>query len=215
MEAVIQKVTDAVRNPMQQRVAPFVNQLFGGRLSPDMVTLISLAGHVPIAWLIATQHNYWAAVLLIVFGLLDALDGALARVQNVSRPRGMLLDSATDLMKQILLYVGAAYALVSATNHQFLVVWAVAACGCSLLVSYISARGDAIIATYKARGHGLNKTFRGGLFPFQVRMFVLVIGLLVNHLALAIIVITVGATYTALDRLVMVFKHLNELDVQS
>lgn len=215
MEAGIQKITDVVRAFMQQQAAPFVNRLFAGRLSPDMVTLISLAGHVPVALLIAAHHNLWAAILLIVFGLLDSLDGALARVQKITRPHGMLLDSTTDLIKQILLYVGAAYAFISGSGSPYMAVWAVAACGCSLLTGYVSARGDAIMAGYKTSGHAANKAFRGGLFQYQVRMFILVVGLLINQLGPAVILITVGAAYTAVDRLFRALGRFGEgTDVQ-
>lgn len=212
METAVKKISDSVRAVMQQQVAPFVNRLSGGHVSPDMITYTSLAGHILVAWLIAFQHNYWAAGLLVFFGLLDSLDGALARVQNISRPHGMLLDSTSDLMKQILLFVGAAYAIINGPGSPYLAVWAVAACGCSLLTSYVSARGDAIMAQLKADGHAVNKSFRGGLFPFEVRMAVLFLGLLLNHVALAVIVIAIGAAYTAVERLVRVSNSFHKGD---
>lgn len=214
MEAVQQKIREPIRK-FTARLAAWLNQITGGQLSPDAVTLFGLAMHVPIAFLIATQHNYWAAGLLIVFGLFDSLDGALARLQNRSSPHGMLLDSTTDRMKEILLYVGAAYAIIASTDRPYLAVWAVAACGCSLLTSYINAIGDAVVAKFGGRKHETNKAFRGGLFPFEVRMFVLVLGLLSNRLTLAVIVVALGAAYTALSRLMKVFNKFRERDVQN
>jgi phosphatidylglycerophosphate synthase len=209
METVIQKITDAVRAYFQNYLAPLVNRVTKGKLTPDMVTFISLSMHVPIAFLIAMTYNLWAAVLLIVFGLLDALDGSLARVQGRISAHGMLLDSVSDRMKEILLYVGAAYGIVSTTGRPYLAVWAVAACGCSLLTSYINAWGDVILTRHKVANHTMNKSFRGGLFQFQVRMVIFVFGLLSNRMALAMIIITLGTIYTALSRLAVVYNRLN------
>jgi CDP-diacylglycerol---glycerol-3-phosphate 3-phosphatidyltransferase len=214
MEVMIEKVRRPIRGFMEW-LAGWLNRLSGGKLSPDAVTLFGFAMHAPIALLIATRHNFWAAGLLVVFGLLDSLDGALARLQNTTSARGMLLDSTTDRMKEILLYTGVAYAIIASTGRPYLAVWAVAACGCALLTSYINAWGDAVMARYHVASHATNKSFRGGLMPFEVRMFVLLLGLLSGRLALAVIVIALGAAYTALARLSRVLHKLREADVQT
>jgi phosphatidylglycerophosphate synthase len=212
MEAVIGLVREPVRGFMAW-LAKGLNKISGGRISPDAVTIFGFAMHVPIALLISTRHNVWAAGLLVVFGLFDSLDGALARLQNRTSARGMLLDSVTDRMKEILLYAGLAYGIIGDSGRPYLAVWAVAACGCSLLTSYINAQGDSVMAKFKVANHSANKSFRGGLFPFEVRMFVLVVGLLSDRLALAAIVIAIGAAYTALSRLLMVLGKLRGANV--
>src|SRR5262249_12467273 len=158
----------------------------GGRLTPNAVTIFGLTMHLPITWLIATGHYIWAAGLLVIFGLFDTLDGELARLQKRESPRGALLDSVTDRMKEILLYTGAAYSIVATTGRPYLAVWAVAACGCSLLTSYINAAGDIAMARSGVQHHVTNKSFRGGLLPFEIRMLILVIGLLSGWLTPAI-----------------------------
>jgi len=194
--------------------ARVLNAVSGGRFTPNGVTIFGLAMHAPIAWLIAMQHNLWAAALLVVFGLFDTLDGELARLQNRVSTHGRLLDSVTDRVKEVLLYTGAAYGIIAATGRPYLAVWAVAACGCSLLTSYVNAAGDAIMVGKKTSQHDANKAFRGGLFPFEIRMFILVIGLLSGRITLAVIVIALGAGYTATDRLIRVWSRLKEADAQ-
>lgn len=213
MEAAVDKATNVVRTVMQNTIAPYVNRLTRGRLTPNTVTLISFGMHIPIAYLIATTNNLWAALLLIVFGLLDALDGALARTQGTTSALGVFLDSTTDRMKEILIYIGAAYAMVISSGHADIAALAVAACGFSLLTSYINAWGDAVMSKYKVVKHTMNKSFRGGLFPFQVRMFVIVLGLLSNRLSWAVIIVAVGAAYTVLMRMLGVFSKLREAHV--
>jgi hypothetical protein len=113
-------------------------------------------------------------------------------------------------VKEVMLYVGAAYAIIAHAAHPYLAVWAVAACGCSLLTSYVNAAGDSIMATQKSDAHAANKAFRGGLLPFEIRMFILVVGLLSNQVPWAIIIIALGAGYTALSRLFRVIDRITQ-----
>lgn len=164
--------------------------------------------HVPIAVLIATGHNLVAAVLLLVFGLFDTLDGELARLQKRASPSGMLLDASTDRMKETLLYTGVAYALATGA-HPSMAAWAAAACGASLCVSYVKAKGEAAAASGKPIPHAiLNKLFKDGLLTFEMRMFVLLVGLLTNQLAIAVAAIAVLAGFTAFQRLFRIGKAL-------
>lgn len=192
-------------------VARGLNAMSGGLITPNMITITSLLAHIPIAYLIATSHNYWAAGLLVVFGLFDALDGELARLQKRASAAGMLLDSVTDRMKEIMIYTAVGYAIIATTGRPFLAVWAISACGASVLVSYINAWGEAVMSRHAGKQASINKAFRGGLLAFEIRMALVIIGLLTNHLALLVIVITIGASYTALTRLVRVLGALNRV----
>jgi len=208
MNAFLDAVRTLVRSIIR-RLARLINVVTGGRVSPNAVTITGLLAHIPIAWLIATRHNVWAAGLLVIFGLFDVLDGELARLQGTTSTAGMLLDSVTDRMKEVLLYTGAAYAIVFGSRPH-MAVWAVAACGASLLVSYTNAWGEAVIAGKQAKDHRLNKAFRTGLMGYEVRMFVLFIGLLSNRVILAVIVIALLAAVTAFQRLIKITQSLND-----
>jgi phosphatidylglycerophosphate synthase len=205
---MIERTKQAVRRVMRA-FARALNRLSNGKITPNTVTLFGLAMHVPIAWLIATQHNLWAAPLLFIFGLFDTLDGELARLQNRVSAKGQLLDSVTDRVKEVMLYIGAGYAL-SSSGRAYGAALVVAACGSSLLTSYINAAGDAVIASHNIKRHANNKAFRGGLFPFEIRMFILIVGLLANQLYIVVIIIAIGAAYTAFNRLLRVMDRLKE-----
>ncbi|MEO6761090.1 MAG: CDP-alcohol phosphatidyltransferase family protein [Candidatus Saccharimonadales bacterium] len=205
---VISKIRSAVRAVMR-RVASLFNILSGGRLSPDTVTIVGFAAHIPVAILIATRHNIWAAALLIVFGLFDTLDGELARLQKKASPRGMLLDASTDRMKEVLLYSGAAYAL-AVSAHPTYAVWAAAAVGASICVSYVKAKGEAAVASLgkKIPHDTLNHMFAGGFLTFEIRMVVLAAGLVFNQLLWAVVFVAVFASLTAIWRLVRISRQL-------
>ena len=207
MSSVANSIRESVRRVMR-KIARWLNKFSGGKLHPDHVTLLGFGMHAPIAWLIATGHFGWAAVLLVVFGLFDSLDGELARLQNRASERGMLLDASTDRMKEVLIYMGAAYYFaVGDTPAQ--AVWAVAACGASICVSYIKAKGEAAIGAKKTiPHHELNRMFKDGLAPFEVRMLIVVIGLLTHQLAFAVGLIALVATYTAFQRLFLISRKV-------
>ena len=191
------------------RVAFYLNHIFGDRLTPNMVTYVGFIMHIPIAFLIADRANILAAVLLIVFGLFDTLDGELARIQKKDSARGMLLDASTDRFKEVFLFAGVAYQLVQ-TASPFIVVMTVLALGFSMSVSYVKAKGEAAISySNKSLKHQeLNRLFGGGLLSFEVRMVVLILGLILNQLSLAVIFIAIFAATTAISRLLKISNQL-------
>jgi phosphatidylglycerophosphate synthase len=204
----MERAKKAVRAGMR-RVAGLLNAATGGKLSPNTVTLVGFAMHAPIALLIAYGHNLWAAGLLVIFGLFDTLDGELARLQGKASEQGMLLDAATDRLKEVLLYSGVGYAL-ALSSHPATAAWAAAACGASLSVSYVKAKGEAAVAASgkQLAHHELNHLFSGGFLSFEVRMAILVLGLLTDQLVIATAFIALFASLTALQRLTRISRQL-------
>ena len=203
---------DPVRNlviAFMRRVARGLNVVTGGKLHPDTVTIFGFLMHVPIAVLIARDEWIIAGILLLVFGLFDKLDGELARLQDRVTNTGGLLDAATDRMKEVLLYTGAAY-FFALSNHPAGAAWATAALGASVCVSYVKSKGETMIATLgkKQSYTVLNHVFRDGLVPFELRMFLLIVGLFSGQLLIGVIVIAVLASFTAFQRLVQIREAL-------
>jgi phosphatidylglycerophosphate synthase len=130
-------------------------------------------------------------------------------VQGTSSTRGMLLDASTDRMKEVLLYSGVAYSLALGM-HPATAAWATAACGASICVSYVKAKGEAAVASGKAHiPHAvLNKMFADGLMTFEIRMAILVAGLIFGQLLYAVVIIAVLASYTAFQRLLRISRQL-------
>lgn len=209
MNNLLDAVRGFVRSGASQ-LARLINSASGGKITPNMITIIGLIMHIYIAWLIAQRSFTLAAILLVIFGLFDTLDGELARLQKTTSSAGMLLDATTDRMKEVLLYSGAAYALISIGNTSA-AVWAVAACGGSLLVSYVKAKGETAIKDTKLSANQVNRLFQDGFLRFEVRMFLLVLGLLSGYLGMVIIIIAIAAWVTAIQRLYLITKKLNNV----
>ncbi len=189
------------------RVARALHALTGGRITPNFITLTGLLMHVPIALLIARGYFIYAGVLLIVFGLFDTLDGELARLQKRAGSRGMLLDASTDRMKEVALYTGAAYFLAAGPRPE-LAAWAVVACGASICVSYIKAKGETAVKDTQLTPNEVNRLFQDGLGRFEVRMFMLAAGLFLNQLYPILAAIAVLSTYTSFERLIKISRKL-------
>lgn len=207
------QVIDTVRTLIRRAIRPVAQGLHtisAGHITPNGVTIISVAAHIPIAILIGMGDNLPAALLLIVFGLFDTLDGELARLQGSASAAGMLLDASADRIKEVVLYAGIVFVLTNG-QHPQLAVWALVACGASLCVSYVKAKGEAAVATSgKKLPHAdINRIFKDGLLTFELRMTALIIGLVFGQLLWAVALIAVLASYTVLQRLVKISKALS------
>lgn len=208
MKNIIVGVKQAVRTGMRG-VARALNRVSHGRLTPNSITWFGLGMHLPITWAIATNRLVLAGLLLIIFGLFDTLDGELARLQGRVSNLGGFLDATTDRLKEVLIYSGAAYALAVGKDPR----WALlptAAVGVSICVSYVKAKGEAIIAAQKTAipYPELNRMFDGGLFPFEVRMLVIVLGLLSHQLVWAIGLTALFSLVTVIQRMYIIGRKL-------
>lgn len=201
----LDQIRSFVRVPVKA-IAQGLNKISGGRITPNTITFLSLLGHVPVAYLIVRGELRMAALFLVVFGLMDTLDGELARLQKRASNKGMFLDSVTDRAKEVLLYISAGLFFVR-EDDPYVAVWAIAACGIAVTVSYLNAWGEVATAD-QPKTHTRNKTYRNGIMTYDVRMFVIVIGLLANMLDAAVVTIAVLSVFTALQRFINVYRRL-------
>ncbi len=199
----LQKIIKAFVRAQFTKLAEWLNKHFGNYITPDGVTYFGFAAHIPIALLITQGELLIAGVLLIFFGLFDTLDGALARVQKVSSARGMFLDASTDRLKEVLIYTGFVYYFVDQQYPLWAPVIATLACGLSLSVSYVKAKGEAAIAALGGAidPAKLNRIFEDGIGSFETRIALLVIGLIVGYPEYAIAIIVALTINTLLVRM--------------
>lgn len=206
------KLIEPVRGVVKRTVNSFakaLNSFTDGKLNPDSITITSFLMHIPIAVFIARGEFVLAGLMLIFFGLFDALDGALARLQKSSSNLGMFLDSMTDRLKEVILYVGIAY-YFAYQDENILLIWVVAAVGLSVAISYANAWGEVVMTRAKLETkHQTNKSFRGGIMSFDVRMFLLIVGLLFGILPFSVMTIVVLGTLTLVDRVWLIARKIH------
>jgi CDP-diacylglycerol--glycerol-3-phosphate 3-phosphatidyltransferase len=190
-----------------KQIAVFINWVSKGRIKPNTITIFGLLAHLVVAWYIVEDKLVVAAILLIIFGLFDTLDGELARVQKSESAFGMLLDASTDRFKEVILYAAIAYFFIS-QNELYFTVWTVIACGFSISVSYVKAKGEVAYLNIRHHVENINRVFKDGFLKFEIRMAIIVLGLFFNKLTWAIVFIAIFASYTSIDRLIKISKKL-------
>ena len=140
-------------------------------LTPNHLTLIGFG--IAIVAAVAGGMQSWlaAGVLLIVGGVFDLFDGALARATGKASKIGAFMDSVFDRAGEGVVYVGIAAGCVAA-GFNLGAILAAAAMAAAFMVSYIRAKSESLGFT---PGSGMAAV---GLAPREVRIIILTIGLL-------------------------------------
>ncbi|HSL57837.1 MAG TPA: CDP-alcohol phosphatidyltransferase family protein [Acidimicrobiales bacterium] len=143
-------------------------------------------------------------LLLIVAGLCDFLDGAIAKASGITNSkRGAFFDSVSDRLTDALLLGGVAYYLAD-TRGGTIAVLPMAVLGAASLVSY-----------QRAKAESLGFDARGGLMERAERFIVLGFGLLFNELIVAVLwVMLVLTAVTAVQRFVKVWRQAERPEPQ-
>jgi phosphatidylglycerophosphate synthase len=141
------------RGFFEKGVKPLVSLLSAVGITPNMLTVMGLVltalSLVFYSWSRVDRLNLvYAALLIALGGLLDGLDGPLARLTGRQSNVGAFLDSFADRVSDILLTVGF---LLTGLVDVYL---AVAMLSTSMLVSYARARGEALNVSLKEVGLG-------------------------------------------------------------
>jgi CDP-diacylglycerol--glycerol-3-phosphate 3-phosphatidyltransferase len=179
---------------------PLNTALVKSRLKPNTLTWCALAISIIAAATIATNHLLIGGFLVLLSGLFDMLDGALARLTKQATRFGALLDSTFDRISDAVLLLGvlALYLRSGGTTEIVLIFLALIV---SLLTSYVRAR---------AEGLGINCPV--GLFTRTERVIILALGLLISPLykfsiLIALLLLVVFGFVTVVQRLVYVWRQ--------
>lgn len=173
---------------------PFLSALSRSRLKPNTLTWLGLAVSLAAAYTIATDRLIVAGILVLLSGFCDILDGALARATDRSTRFGAILDSTFDRVADAILLLGVAYLYLKSGNELNVVLAFLALIG-SFLTSYVRARAE-----------GLGIACPVGLFTRAERVIILALGLFLDQLFIALVVLAVLAFFTAGQRLVYVWQ---------
>ena len=204
-------VSPGLRARVRDLATPIARALGAVGLTPNALTMIGFFGTAVAA--IAAVYQQWVAagVLLIVFGIFDLFDGALARATDRVSKLGAFLDSTFDRWGEGLVYVGIAWGCVEAgfTNGAVLAAATMAA---AFMVSYTRAKAESL---GYAAGSGLAAV---GLAPREVRLVILALGLIAAGIAGGVNgilgwtlgIITVLATISTIQRILHVRAQAKE-----
>jgi phosphatidylglycerophosphate synthase len=181
-----------------------LERLLVGRVSPNVVTALAMVmcGLTGIA--AGTGHLAWAVWLYVAGGILDVLDGRIARVDGKQSRSGALFDSVSDRWGELFVFLGYAWYL----RQTPWLLAAFGAFGASMMVSYTRARAE-----------GLGLDLHGGLMQRAERILLVTGGTLIAAwyggdaivpiVGSVMLICTLGSAATAINRWVVAFRELS------
>jgi len=186
------------RNLAYRITGPVVRILSKSGITPNALTFINLAVNLIAAYVIATGHFLLGGVLVLVAGLFDLLDGALARFNKQTTRFGAILDSVVDRISEAAILCG-------------LLIWYIPQeeTGLEIVLIFVALIGSFLISYIRARAEGLGWQCQVGLFTRAERVIVLAIGLLANQIFIALCVLVVFVFITVVQRFVYLRKQGN------
>lgn len=169
-------------------------------VSPNLLTIFGFLMNVGVAWIISRGPDYFliAGGLIVVAGIFDLLDGAVARITNRVTRFGALLDSTLDRLSEAVLLFGLLWYYAWKQDASIEVILIFAAIVGSLLVSYVRARAE-----------GLELDCEVGIMRRTIRILTLAIALMLSTfeplLLVALWGLAVSSNLTAAHRLIYVW----------
>lgn len=192
-----------IRDRLRGLLDPVVALCNYAGISPMAITatgiLLSFLGAV----FVGKGNLLTGAVILLLSGLCDTIDGSLARSQNSASRFGAFIDSTGDRVTEHAYYMGLVFYFVGQrpVNHA-LIFFVLAALGGSFLTSYTRARAE-----------GLGMECKVGLLERPERIALLIIGLVFGGVVLTAVIVVLAAmsVFTSIQRVLHV-RNLTDKD---
>ena len=188
-----------LRATVSRGLTPIGRGLERAGVGPDGLTALGLGLSVLTALLVASGHLVWGVVGLTASGVVDLLDGSVARTSGRASPRGAFFDSVADRVTDALLFIGIGWYLAS-THGPHAAMLPFALLGASGLISY-----------ERAKAEGLGYDARGGIMERAERMVLLGIGMAFDVLVPVLWIMVVLMAVTAVHRFVKVWRQASDL----
>lgn len=196
----------ALRGPMYRITDPLVKGLIRAGVHPNAVTTLGFLVTLMSGWFFHLDHVRTAGVFVLLGGLLDILDGRVARESGLASKFGSFYDSTLDRISEIVVYIGLA-SLYNNTQSELNDV--------AMIYVIMLAMGGSIMVSYtRARAEGLGLDCKVGMMQRAERVVILGaaawwFGLDFGGRVLdfAIIIVAVLTIFTAVQRIVWVYQH--------
>jgi len=184
------------RSSFENGIRPMGQSLQRLGVTADYLTIGGVVMSVGIAVSLAFSQLHLALFFLILAGLTDVLDGAVAKAAGTASPRGAFFDSVADRLSDALMFGGVAWYL-AITRPGVMPLLAVAVLAMSMMISY-----------ERAKAESLGFDARGGLMERAERMVLLGLGLLFEVLLIPVLVVMLVLTsITAIQRFARVWRQ--------
>jgi CDP-diacylglycerol--glycerol-3-phosphate 3-phosphatidyltransferase len=189
---------EASESAVRQLLHPLVRLLSALRVRPDTLTVLGWALSLGSAVLFGLGYVRIAGVVMLLGGLFDALDGAVARESNRMSAFGAFLDSTLDRLSEAAIFVGIVF-FYAAAGRPYGALLAGAAMTFSLLTSYARARAE-----------GLGIECKVGLLERAGRVVILSTSSMLGLLTVGLGLVAAGALITTAQRILHVRRATRE-----
>jgi phosphatidylglycerophosphate synthase len=158
-------------------------------ITPGMLTAGALLMMIIAGALLSADHFIFGGIVLLAGGILDGIDGELARVTGAASPRGAFLDSICDHAGDFAVYLGLCWSCV----HN--------RCTVGIMLIFLAMFGSLFGSHVRSRAGMLGIELKDvGLFTRFERVALLVIGLLADALTPALWALAILNNVSALQR---------------
>jgi CDP-diacylglycerol---glycerol-3-phosphate 3-phosphatidyltransferase len=178
---------------------PLVTLLARTSITPNMVTWCGFLIILAAAALAAFGHPFAAGWVVLLSGLFDIIDGALARKTNQVTRFGGILDSTLDRISEAVMLLGImAFYLF---NESIFNPWIILLIGITIMGSFL-------VSYVRARAEALKIECQVGIFTRAERVIILALGLLLSSIPYvllgALVIVALLSIVTMIQRLVHV-----------
>ncbi len=177
---------------------PLVRGLARVGATPNQLSLASLLATVLAGVFFALGDLPVGAAIFLLGGLLDSLDGELARRNGLDSPFGAFLDSICDHLGDFALALGLAWHFLSLGGKTEVLLVLAGLFG-SVFGSQVRSRAGML-------GIELKQT---GIFTRMERTLVLSLGVLLGQTTIALWLLAIGNNFSALQRVVAAARERN------
>ena len=190
-----------ISNKIGHRLDPYLyrafHKFFGDRGNPNFFTLMGFFATLAASALILKEFWIAAGLMIILSGVFDLFDGALARKLGKVTPFGGFLDSVIDRYSDLFLLLALLIYYLRRGDSELVI-----------LASFVSI-GTVLISYTRARAEAAQISCNIGLMERAERIILLSAAVLFGWVSPVLWGLAILTHFTVLQRIYYVWKKLN------
>jgi CDP-diacylglycerol---glycerol-3-phosphate 3-phosphatidyltransferase len=168
------------------------------KINPNYITFLGVLISFWAAWEFGRGRFFIGGLVIILAGMLDMLDGAVARVSRTETQYGAFFDSVIDRYSDVIILQGLMVYYAGKHMLGYVVLVGVVFLG-AVMTSYARARAESLIPSCKI-----------GFMERPERIVLLIIGGLSNRMEAVLWILAVLGNWTVFDRIYYTWKELGK-----
>jgi CDP-diacylglycerol---glycerol-3-phosphate 3-phosphatidyltransferase len=166
------------------------------KINPNYITFLGVLISFWAAWEFGYGQFFTGGLVVILAGLFDMLDGAVARVSRTESQYGAFFDSVIDRYSDVIILLGLMVYYAREQMLGYVVLVGVVFLG-AVMTSYARARAESLIPSCKI-----------GFMERPERIVLLIIGGLSHRMEAVLWILAVLGNWTVFDRIYFTWKEL-------